>query len=324
MGCKDEEIVISVIVPSYNAEQYIGRLIKSILQQTYTKFELIIVNDGSTDCTADICEAFCEADDRIVLKTQENGGPSAARNNGIECARGEYITFADADDECEKKWLEEMLKKRQQTDCDMVMCNWYEVNGNEEKSYDAFPEEMTISVPQFIQNMHGLSGAVWNKLFLKKIIKENHLAFDVNRKRCEDFLFIIDYVLCCHTVGLVSEPLYRYTIMQSSLSHMSQMYDFYMQVLGGEIEAVSHAKRARRVDCEKALRTYVINSCFNCIVLMEEQQTPDRYVRQALKCAESLQRSMTKKQHLYFALASISPYLYSKIWRKAYTLKRGR
>lgn len=323
MKNENKKAMISVIVPAYNAEQYIERMVKSILRQTYTNFELIIVNDGSTDHTADICETLRKADDRIVLKTQNNAGPSAARNNGIESARGDYITFADADDECEEDWLAEMLQKRIQTNCDMVMCNWSEIKDGKEIPYDAFPKETTVSVPEFMERIHGLAGAVWNKLFQKKIIEENHLRFDVKRKRCEDFLFIVDYILCCNTVALVSKPLYRYTVMETSLSHIDNMCDFYIEVLEGQMEAVHHIKCAKRQDCEKAMRIFVINNCFHCLILMEELEAPIRYIRQVLGYAKLFRSSMTKKQHLYFALANIAPSLFVKLWRQVYLLKHG-
>ena len=106
--------IISIIVPVYNAEKYLSRCIDSILRQTFADFELILVNDGSSDKSKEICEKYLESDPRIKLINQENSGVSAARNTGLDNASGEYIGFVDSDDFIEKNMYEELyniLKK---------------------------------------------------------------------------------------------------------------------------------------------------------------------------------------------------------------------
>ena len=92
------ERLVSIIVPVFNVEKYIETCVKSILQQTYTKFELILIDDGSTDCSGDICNHLSEEDNRVKVIHQSNKGVSAARNVGIEVSRGEYICFIDSDE----------------------------------------------------------------------------------------------------------------------------------------------------------------------------------------------------------------------------------
>lgn len=101
---------ISVIVPVYNAEKYLNQCIQSIQNQSYTDFELILVNDGSTDASGDICESYVKTDQRIKLFTKINGGVSSARNLGLDNATGEWVTFIDSDDWVDKDYLQKMIE----------------------------------------------------------------------------------------------------------------------------------------------------------------------------------------------------------------------
>ena len=105
------EELISIIVPAYNASKYIEKCLNSILSQTYKNFEIIVVNDGSTDNTLDILKKCSEQSDKIKIVAQKNKGVSAARNNGLEHAKGQYIAFVDADDTLEQEFLERMYYK---------------------------------------------------------------------------------------------------------------------------------------------------------------------------------------------------------------------
>lgn len=127
--------LVSVIVPAYNAENTLSKTICDIVGQTYDDFELIIVNDGSTDKTQDICDEFLRKDKRIKVISQTNSGPSIARNNGVSVASSEYITFIDADDRVEKYYLEFLITALKQSKADMVCARTdrvkegYEPNG---------------------------------------------------------------------------------------------------------------------------------------------------------------------------------------------------
>lgn len=115
---------ISIIIPAYNAEKEIVRCIDSILNQTYNCFEIIIIDDGSTDRTLEICKKYAEKDVRILVKSQENKGVSATRNLGLNLSRGKYICFVDADDYLDCRYLEILLKNILKTNADISMCKW--------------------------------------------------------------------------------------------------------------------------------------------------------------------------------------------------------
>lgn len=120
---KEKTIMVSVIVPIYNVEEYLEECLESIRNQTYTNIEVILVNDGSTDGSIEICERFCQQDNRFKLLTQENQGQSAARNHGVNASIGELITFVDSDDVISTKYLE-VLNNYMNEDIDIVECNY--------------------------------------------------------------------------------------------------------------------------------------------------------------------------------------------------------
>lgn len=117
---------LSIIVPVYNVEKYLRQCLDSILQQSMQDFEIIIVDDGATDSSGDICDKYAERDNRIKVIHQRNGGLSAARNTGLKYARGKYIAFVDSDDYIAPNMYEVMIDKLEQCDADMVKCGYYE------------------------------------------------------------------------------------------------------------------------------------------------------------------------------------------------------
>ena len=125
--------LVSIITPCYNGEKYVAQTIESVLAQTYQKWEMIIVDDGSKDASADIIRKYTEQDSRIVLLQQENGGSAAARNNGIRNAKGQYIALLDADDLWEKNFLEEQIRFMKEKNATCVYCSYRCINENGEE-----------------------------------------------------------------------------------------------------------------------------------------------------------------------------------------------
>ena len=113
--------MISVIIPVYNVENYLEECLKSVQNQTYTNIEVLLVNDGSTDNSKQICERYCQEDSRFLLINQENQGLSAARNKGVEISTGEYIVFVDSDDSIKTNYLEKLMQYMAE-DVDIVEC----------------------------------------------------------------------------------------------------------------------------------------------------------------------------------------------------------
>ena len=135
---------LSVVVPVYNTGNALKYSVQSILNQTYKDFELILVDDGSTDESGRLCDSFVQKDKRVRVIHKENGGAGSARNTGVDEAFGKYITFPDADDICKSDMLEIMMEKMHATDADLIMCSYETVsidengNANNQKPQDIF------------------------------------------------------------------------------------------------------------------------------------------------------------------------------------------
>ena len=171
MGRRKSELeLITVIIPVYNAEKTLDRCLKSIINQSYGKLEILIINDGSVDKTLDICEAYKKRDSRIKIFCQKNKGVSAARNLGIKNALGKYLAFVDADDYVEEEMIACLYQMYQDgKEVDLAICN---CDIRVEKGY-SIPEikcKKIMSKVQTLRNMFGpqsVRGYLWNKLFRK-------------------------------------------------------------------------------------------------------------------------------------------------------------
>ena len=202
---------ISIIVPVYNTARYISRCIDSILAQSFTDFELILVNDGSIDNSGIICDEYAQKDNRITVIHKENSGTSSARNCGLETASGKYITFIDSDDCILPNYLADICY-----DYDLVICG-VETIGNE-KVIDFSNREGVLSNKSEIGNwfiadcnMLYLT-AIWSKLFRRDIITDNQLKFDTMLVRGEDTIFVYNYLCHCKNIKLVQSASYHYYI----------------------------------------------------------------------------------------------------------------
>lgn len=210
---------ISVIVPVYKAENYLHRCVDSLLAQTFTDFEVLLVDDGSPDRSGEICDEYAQKDDRVRVFHKENGGVSSARNVGIDNALGEYTIHADPDDWVEPNMLEELYKKAQEEDADMVICDFY-VNENSKQYYKSQQPTKVIDIQivrkDFINKLHG---STCNKLVRASCYKENNIRFNESISFCEDKLFICEILKFINCVSYLNKAFYHYdqTINENSL-----------------------------------------------------------------------------------------------------------
>lgn len=176
---------ISVIVPVYNAEDYIHQCINSVVKQTYTDFELILVDDGSKDMSAEICDEYAQKDNRISVIHQENSGVSAARNAGLDAAKGEYIAFLDSDDWFDLSFLQKCMERINSSDYDMCVTGFCLTNGNV-KTSRTFGKEISFEsrsvTPNCVKELleHSLISNIWAKLYRRQVIGETRFDTDVN------------------------------------------------------------------------------------------------------------------------------------------------
>ena len=210
--------VISVIVPVYNVEKVLYHCIDSILNQSFVDFEILLVNDGSTDNSGRICDKYAEKDTRVKVIHKQNGGVSSARNAGIEAAQGEYICFVDSDDYLESNYLKELIEtKKKYPDFDNVWCGFQTVEdyyNNNKKAYDVERDNdysfsdlnsiMDLFEKWFVQ-------MPWNKLYKTKTIVENSIVFPPELSLGEDYIFNLRYLDCTNgKIVVINKPLYDY------------------------------------------------------------------------------------------------------------------
>lgn len=201
--------MISVILNVYNGERYIERCVDSVLSQTYQDFELIIVDDGSTDSTARIIDRYPPIYKQMKVYHTENKGLSGSRRYGLSKATGDYLIFLDCDDWVEKNWLEELYSSIITENADMAICEYYEEYGNHRQL-------VTIAnhtdIDGYVRDLiHGRTWCVvWNKLVKTEIVKRHGINFFEHLRYWEDVPFSISYSLYCDKVAFVHKPLYHY------------------------------------------------------------------------------------------------------------------
>ena len=209
--------MISVIVPIYNAEKYLHRCIKRILAQDYTDYELLLIDDGSTDNSGTICDEYAIKDNRIRVFHKENGGVSSARNWGLDKAIGEYIMFVDSDDYMLPGMLEVMLSTLESKKADLVVCGTTETGGGYWRPIADVDYSINQLKENFVSLLHTeLLSPPWNKIYKKEIIGSNRFCEDISFG--EDLLFNIQYLEKCENISLIKEsPFYHEKENENSL-----------------------------------------------------------------------------------------------------------
>ncbi len=208
------EKLVSIILPAYNSEKTIAKTIESVLNQTYRNFELIIIDDGSTDDTGDICKRII--DERIKYRCISNGGVSQARNYGLNIATGEYVVFIDSDDLYNKRYVE-LLVGKANNGYDLVVCGYKNCGSSRE---EFIPNSMEyVDKIDFIGSLQEsyLFNQVWNKIYRIDIIKQHRLAFNGDLSIAEDWNFNVDYLKWANKYAVIRRSLYSYRINPNGL-----------------------------------------------------------------------------------------------------------
>ena len=213
---------VSIIVPVYNVEKYISECITSLIEQTYENIEIIIINDGSTDKTKEICQELKEKDERIIFITKHNSGVSDTRNIGISKSTGDYIVFVDSDDYIDKHYIEEMVKGMKEEEfIDMAVCNYVELYKNVLLHGGSnLTDNLIITNKEAINDIYKLKsfgGYLWNKIFKNDIIRKYNIRFNKEIHMCEDMLFILTYLSECNHIKRIPKELYFYRMRKSSM-----------------------------------------------------------------------------------------------------------
>lgn len=212
--------MISVIVPVYNSKMYLSRCFDSILAQTYEQFELLIINDGSTDGGGEICDSYEKKDCRIKVFHTDNKGVSAARNLGLNHAVGDYISFVDSDDWIEPFFFEALVKKAKETNADVVECGWFNEYPN--KTVEKKKNDVILSGKEAVRALlHGqMLTFLWNKLWRRQLFDQ--IRFPEGRIY-EDTAVVYKIMALVDCVATIDTSAYHYSFRENSICHITSM-----------------------------------------------------------------------------------------------------
>lgn len=211
--------LLSIIIPAYNAEKIIQPIVNRILTEKFKDFELILVNDGSTDNTLSVLKQIAERDDRVCVYDKPNGGPSSARNLGIKKATGTYIQFFDSDDNIPPNALLTTTQAMAKTKSDLLVSGWQidlqTARGLIKECEQIHPEEQSVSsnITQYTLRSLGTNGLLynlWNKLFRADIIRNNAIQFREDIRFGEDLLFALEYFTHTKKLSVIPDITYQY------------------------------------------------------------------------------------------------------------------
>lgn len=204
---------ISVIVPVYNTETYLSQCISSIISQSFSDFELLLVDDGSTDGSMKICERYAVSDTRIRIARKANGGPGAARNHGLSISKGKWIAFIDSDDFVKEDYLADLYECT--ADGSDLAISYPEVHTGTEVLFSTGYKTYCVSDDSgfnrlFVDNDISRHGNPWGKLYKADIIRSCHIRFDEHIRWGEDVIFLFDYLLNCNRIHVLGKANYCY------------------------------------------------------------------------------------------------------------------
>ena len=215
-------LAISVIVPIYNMEKQIRKCLDSIMAQTFRNYECLLIDDGSTDSSGEICDEYAVKDSRFKAYHKENGGVSSARQFGIDHALGEYTIHADPDDWVEPIMLEELYRKAKEDDADMVICDFFEntyKGQNYIKQQPSALDHNTVLHDLF----HHIHGSCCNKLIRRKTFIDNNVSFPTRINSCEDLYVNVALLINDIRVSYLGKAFYHY--VRGNPNSLSRKYD---------------------------------------------------------------------------------------------------
>lgn len=236
MNTIQEQSTVSIIVPIYNASKYLRCCLESIFVQTYSNIEIILINDGSTDDSLEICSYYALTDSRFKILDKENEGVSIARNKGLELASGDYVSFIDSDDYVDKTFIEKLLKIALNNSSDIAVCSYIKTasfSASTAKSRAISYKDYTpIEAVKDVLNYNTELGVVlWNKIYKKSIFTNNNISFPAG-KIMEDSARIHEIMFSANKIVYTNEQLYYYIQRKSGNITSSSFGDRLDDVLG--------------------------------------------------------------------------------------------
>lgn len=223
--------MVSIIIPVYNTEKYIERCLLSVACQTYSDFECLCIDDGSTDQSGIIIQRLAAKDSRFCYLYQQNAGPSAARNRGLEEAKGKYILFVDSDDTIEPDYLEKLVDGIEKSEADICCCGYTYLDSAQSYKQNDYPKIDNPTKNAFLKMLFsGTGGTVCSKLFRTAVIRENQIKFDKRFFLCEDQLFALEFYCASRRYASIESYGYNYNKGAAGLSTQVSFERWHQQL----------------------------------------------------------------------------------------------
>lgn len=291
--------LVSIIVPIYNMENYLAKCIESLIMQTYSNIEILLINDGSTDSSSNICEAYEKKDYRIKTYHKSNSGVSSARNLGIRMSNGKYIVFVDSDDYVEDSYIYTLVSAFNKENVQMGIIDYYNVFQKEITTFSKDNSEIEYlnneMVLQSIFDEKMYLGYLWNKIFLKSIIIENNIKFYENIKIWEDLVFCIEYIYSIQLSCYIHLPLYYYVQRENSTVNLKDNSKEATKILA--IQKLYDLSKNK----SNYFSNYIKSEFFNMLVAMfYSNKTFHEYKIDVVNVIKSDIEYLTKKHKLMF------------------------
>lgn len=309
-----EQIKVSIIIPVYNVEKYIKKCLRSIEEQTYFNFEVLIINDGSTDSTKNICAEFAVRNSRFKVFNRQNEGVSAARNLGLSKANGEYICFVDGDDYLSPNYLAFLVGYMDSEGVDIICTDFFlDTDGQIVTRSKEIIAPIALSAKEAIEKLNDrdlFQGYLWNKIFKREIIINNSILFDSRIKIWEDMLFCLKYLTYSKKVLYVQIPLYYYVQRQNSAINTSSTWNEHTHLYA--LEQIWNIIG----DYEGDFKEYIRNFYANDLVGQLCKNSKDSYtdIQRQLFQIECLNANLTLKHRIKKSLVKMFPRLIQKLY----------
>lgn len=319
---------ISVIVPVYNVAEYLERSLNSILNQSFTNFELLLIDDGSTDGSERLVDDFALKDKRIQIYHKNNGGLSDARNFGLNKAGGKYVTFIDSDDTVDVEYLKALYTVLKKYNVDIATCYYNIVKGSSNNSWKRPKDKVLIMNKKAallsLLYDENISVAACSKLY-KKSLFDKGIKFPFD-KNYEDVGTTWKLLLAADSVAVIQRPFYNYIMRNDSISHQNnKMFDrfelaksSYKELKNlGDIDITNAAKRYFVFHCLSVLRSTNINNAYYCSHLHELKTNIKKYGNHVL-----IDKRTPKRDKIALLSLKFGTKFYKFVWKIYVKLRR--
>ena len=311
--------MISVVVSVYNMGKYLDRCVASLLAQTYQDYEILIVDDGSTDGSSAVCDAQILKSPRIQVFHKENGGLSSARNYGINHAKGEWIIFPDPDDWVEPEYLEKLLDIQQSNHADMGICGYYLTSGGSDVFGPTLTEPFVIDraeAMEYLIRPYTFNVVVWNKLLNLEVIKKHRVFFDEELLNGQDKHFCARYFQYCNSFAYDPVALYHYSQDTGGVTRFSALNERKMSALLA-LQKTAELLRENYPDLMEIQYSELAAVCLKFIYMYYYYGTRNREILHRLTRTYKAHRKgfyatkvYTPSQKRFSRIAAVWPWLY--------------